>query len=67
MPLTILPYESDIWSKAELAFTLHMRSWFSTSGTTAKVEFPGVLYRSGNKNKLLLAAIEDIVANSRIW
>ncbi len=32
-------------SKADLAFTMHMLSWLSTSGTAAIVEFPGVLYR----------------------
>ncbi len=32
-------------SKADLAFTLHMLTWLSTSGTAAIVEFPGVLYR----------------------
>jgi type I restriction enzyme M protein len=31
---------------------MHMLSWLSTSGTAAIVEFPGVLYRGGNKNKL---------------
>jgi type I restriction enzyme M protein len=30
-------------SKADLAFTLHMLHWLSTSGTAAIVEFPGVL------------------------
>ena len=34
-------------SKADLAFTMHMLSWLSTSGTAAIVEFPGVLYRGG--------------------
>ena len=32
-------------SKADLAFTLHMLAWLSTSGTAAIVEFPWVLYR----------------------
>jgi type I restriction enzyme M protein len=32
-------------SKADLAFTLHMLHWLSTSGTAAIVEFPGVLYQ----------------------
>jgi type I restriction enzyme M protein len=32
-------------SKADLAFTLHMLTWLSTSGTAAIVEFPWVLYR----------------------
>lgn len=39
-------------SKADLAFTLHMLSWLSTSGTAAIVEFPGVLYRSGAEQKI---------------
>ncbi|NCB18863.1 MAG: type I restriction-modification system subunit M, partial [Bacteroidia bacterium] len=34
-------------SKADLAFTMHMLSWLSTTGTAAIVEFPGVLYRGG--------------------
>lgn len=32
-------------SKADLAFTLHMLTWLSTSWTAAIVEFPWVLYR----------------------
>ena len=32
-------------SKADLAFTMHMLTWLSTSGTAAIVEFPWVLYR----------------------
>jgi len=32
-------------SKADLAFTMHILSWLSTSGTAAIVTFPGVLYR----------------------
>ncbi|HMP28373.1 MAG TPA: type I restriction-modification system subunit M [Saprospiraceae bacterium] len=39
-------------SKADLAFTLHMLSWLSTSGTAAIVEFPGVLYRGGAEAKI---------------
>lgn len=39
-------------SKADLAFTLHMLHWLSTSGTAAIVEFPGVLYRSGAEQKI---------------
>ncbi len=39
-------------SKADLAFTLHMLSWLSTSGTAAIVEFPGVLYRGGAEQKI---------------
>jgi len=39
-------------SKADLAFTMHMLYWLSTSGTAAIVEFPGVLYRSGAEQKI---------------
>lgn len=39
-------------SKADFAFTMHMLSWLSTSGTAAIVEFPGVLYRSGAEQKI---------------
>lgn len=39
-------------SKADLAFTMHMLSWLSTSGTAAIVEFPGVLYRGGVEAKI---------------
>jgi type I restriction enzyme M protein len=39
-------------SKADLAFTMHMLSWLSTSGTAAIVEFPGVLYRGGSEQKI---------------
>lgn len=39
-------------SYADLAFTLHILSWLSTSGTAAIVEFPGVLYRGGAEAKI---------------
>lgn len=39
-------------SKADLAFTLHMLHWLSTTGTAAIVEFPGVLYRGGAEGKI---------------
>src|SRR5574344_1872530 len=39
-------------SKADLAFTMHMLSWLSTTGTAAIVEFPGVLYRGGAEMKI---------------
>ena len=39
-------------SKADLAFTMHMLSWLSTSGAAAIVEFPGVLYRGGAEQKI---------------
>ncbi len=46
-------------SKADLAFTMHMLSWLSTSGTAAIVEFPGVLYRSGAECKIRKYLIEN--------
>ena len=39
-------------SKADLAFTMHMLSWLSASGTAAIVEFPGALYRGGAEAKI---------------
>ena len=39
-------------SKADLAFTMHMLHWLSTTGTAAIVEFPGVLYRGGAEMKI---------------
>ena len=39
-------------SRADLAFTMHMLSWLSTTGTAAIVEFPGVLYRGGAEAKI---------------
>ncbi|MDO9153987.1 MAG: type I restriction-modification system subunit M, partial [Paludibacter sp.] len=46
-------------SKADLAFTLHILSWLSTSGTAAIVEFPGVLYRSGAEQKIRKYLIDN--------
>lgn len=46
-------------SKADLAFTMHMLSWLSTSGTAAIVEFPGVLYRGGAEAKIRKYLIEN--------
>jgi len=46
-------------SKADLAFTMHMLSWLSTSGTAAIVEFPGVLYRGGAEQKIRQYLIEN--------
>ncbi|GHR95943.1 type I restriction-modification system subunit M [Helicobacter pylori] len=37
---------------ADLAFTMHMLSYLSNSGTAAIVEFPGVLYRGGAECKI---------------
>ena len=46
-------------SKADLAFTMHMLSWLSTSGTAAIVEFPGVLYRGGAERKIRKYLIDN--------
>lgn len=46
-------------SKADLAFTMHMLSWLSTSGTAAIVEFPGVLYRGGAELKIRKYLVEN--------
>lgn len=46
-------------SKADLAFTLHILSWLSTSGTAAIVEFPGVLYRGGAEAKIRKYLIDN--------
>lgn len=46
-------------SKADLAFTMHMLSWLSTSGTAAIVEFPGVLYRGGAEQKIRKYLIDN--------
>lgn len=46
-------------SKADLAFTMHMLSWLSTTGTAAIVEFPGVLYRGGAEQKIRQYLIEN--------
>jgi len=46
-------------SKADLAFTMHMLSWLSTSGTAAIVEFPGVLYRNGAEQKIRKYLIDN--------
>lgn len=46
-------------SKADLAFTMHMLSWLSTSGTAAVVSFPGVLYRGGAEQKIRKYLIDN--------
>lgn len=46
-------------SKADLAFTMHMLSWLSTTGVAAIVEFPGVLYRSGAEQKIRKYLIDN--------
>ena len=45
--------------KADLAFTMHMLSWLSTSGTACIVEFPGVLYRKGAEQKIRKYLVEN--------
>lgn len=46
-------------SRADLAFTMHMLSWLSTSGTAAIVEFPGVLSRGGAEQKIRKYLIDN--------
>ena len=46
-------------STADLAFTLHMLSSLSESGTAAIVEFPGVLYRGGKERTIRHWLIEN--------
>ena len=46
-------------NNADLAFTMHMLSWLSTSGTAAIVEFPGVLYRGGAEQKIRKYLIDN--------
>jgi len=46
-------------SKADLAFTLHMLTRLSTSGTAAIVEFPGVLYRGWAERKIRKYLIDN--------
>lgn len=46
-------------SKADLAFTLHMLTWLSTSGTAAIVEFPWVLYRGWAEMKIRKYLIDN--------
>ncbi len=53
-------------SKADLAFTMHMLSWLSTSGTAAIVEFPGVLYRGGAEAKIRKYLVDNNYVDSVI-
>jgi len=53
-------------SKADLAFTMHMLSWLSTTGTAAIVEFPGVLYRSGAEQKIRKYLVDNNYVDSVI-
>lgn len=53
-------------TKADLAFTMHMLSHLSTTGTAAIVEFPGVLYRGGAEQKIRQYLIENNYVNTVI-
>ena len=46
-------------SKADLAFTLHMLKYLSTTGTAAIVEFPWVLYRGWAEMKIRKYLIDN--------
>ena len=46
-------------SKADLAFTMHMLAWLSSSWTAAIVEFPGVLYRWWAEQKIRKYLLEN--------
>ena len=46
-------------SKADLAFTMHMLAWLSSSGTASIVEFPWVLYRWWAEQKIRKYLIEN--------
>ena len=46
-------------SKADLAFTMHMLSWLSPTGTAAIVEYPGTLYRGGAEQKIRKYMIDN--------
>jgi type I restriction enzyme M protein len=46
-------------SRADLAFTMHILSWLSTSGTAAIVELPGVLSRPGAEQKIRKYLIDN--------
>ena len=53
-------------SKADLAFTMHILSSLSVSGTAAIVQFPGVLYRGGSEQKIRQYLIENNYIDSVI-
>ncbi len=53
-------------SKADLAFTLHMLTWLSTSGTAAIVEFPWVLYRWWAEAKIRKYLVDNNYVDSVI-
>ena len=46
-------------SYADLAFTMHMLHWLSTTGTAAIVEFPWVLYRGWAEQKIRKYLIDN--------
>ncbi len=46
---------------ADLAFTMHMLSYLSNSGTAAIVEFPGVLYRGNAEAKIRKYLVKENV------
>lgn len=45
--------------KADLAFTMHILSWLSTSGVAAVMHFPGTLYRGGAEQKIRKYLIDN--------
>lgn len=53
-------------SKADLAFTMHMLSWLSSTGTAAIVEFPGVMYRGGAEAKIRKYLVDNNYVDSVI-
>lgn len=46
-------------SAADLAFTMHMLYHLAETGTAAIVEFPGILYRGGDEQKIRKYLIEN--------
>lgn len=46
-------------ARSDLAFTMHILKWLSTSGTAAIVEFPGVLFRAGAEQKIRKYLIDN--------
>lgn len=53
-------------SAADLAFTMHMLHHLAESGTCAIVEFPGVLYRTGDEQKIRKYLVEQNVVDTVI-
>lgn len=52
--------------KADLAFTMHILSWLSTSGVAAVMHFPGTLYRGGAEQKIRKYLIDNNYVDSVI-